>query len=272
MDIFEGWFLKTQSFRDSPIGTPSIHQQCLPCALDRTYRSFTIANLDHIAEVLARQKVTPETLLDIGQNHGIMQTRLEKLSHTYRYKEKEGEPSDVNRLEPLQLLRCHLLLEGLQDPRFVAEVGAIIEKNPKDGKTELGGLIRYDPMGRLSLFEVAPQRGAEAQSFVLSVRDQVRIPHIAFFHLHALEEDCTRFAGPSSNVYDKELGKTRSYREVMRKSDMGEAEEEAERVGESHNVVFTKLAGRRFNADYYAAQMGMFYPHHVVVDLGNYDY
>lgn len=185
--------------------------------------------------------------------------RLSRMEHTYRTDEREGEPNDAVVLLPGQRVRTYMLLEALTNSQFIKEVGDIIERNPRDGKSELSGLIVPDSAKmRLGLFETGKSGN---QSCSWSARTLKQVPHIALFHLHALYDDCTKYASPSFGCEE---------------TDFGDSNRVASCTGESHGVVFTKLEGRMFNADYYSHQKIVrgkrIFSQPAIVDLGNYEY
>lgn len=263
MQQFYVWWLNTQAFQNSPIGSgPALHEKCACCHLDRVALPYPIANLEAMATYLAtRENPNDPLVLNQARLQDVVYQKLLQLPHTYRTEECEGEPDDIIAAKPLQLVRSHMLLNALSNPTLIREMGQLVERNPKDGQTELGGLVTVRREG--IHFAEIPSPSKKAQIYQISGRDISTFPHLAVFHLHALYDDCTRFAGPS---YREPWNNRRE------ESDLGEAGREAEVTGESHNVVVTKLTGHRFNVDYYAAQMGMFYPGYTIVDLGVYEY
>ena len=188
--------------------------------------------------------------------------RLEQIEHTYRTEEKEGEPLDARRLGPLQRVRAHCLLDELENKEIVYEIAEIIERNPRDGKTELGGFIAPHYAKMRGTFYEFPSSTKDERSYAWSIKDIKSIPHIALFHLHALEDDCTRYAGPSQSESEE--------------SDMSSNHCSANHIGEAHDVVITKLQGKKFNVDYYTSQRRMHKGKKIseigCLDLSNYEY
>ena len=191
--------------------------------------------------------------------------RLGKKDHTYRGNVHGQTPDDAYWLSPLQRLRVNLLLDAFERQDFVAAIGREIERNPKDGVIELGGFISY--FG--SVLEVYPiDADSEAKrNFSIGRLEFLRNSHVSMFHLHALSEDLSLYAGPSSND-----GASDTIACLHAGLDLFDV----------NHVVFTKLRGKRFNADYYGTEWnvrsgsGGVNVSHVewvpIVDLGNYDY
>lgn len=186
----------------------------------------------------------------------ILINRLSELEHTYRTQEMEGSPEYARGIAPLQMVRAHIMLDALENQYFIDEIGKVIEENPKDWKTELGGLIVADLVRmRAGLYDLPATE--QNKSFSWSISQLKRVPHIATYHLHALDENCTQYAGPSNG-------------------DMENSHKFGWCTGEAHGVVFTKLDGKRFNVDYYSSQRfvrgGRLHLSETILDLGNYDY
>lgn len=191
--------------------------------------------------------------------------RLERKEHTYRRNVHGQTPDNVYWLSPLQRLRVNLLLDAFERQDFVAAIGQEIERKPKDGVTENGGFISYFG-GALEVYAIDSDSAAK-RNFSIRRLEFLRNPHVAMFHLHALSEDLSLYAGPSSNEGSSDT--TACLRAGLDLFDI-------------NHVVFTKLHGRRFNADYYGTEWnvrsgsGGVNVSHLewvpIVDLGNYDY
>lgn len=242
----------------SPYNMPGFNKNelCLSCTLDRIAQELPMQNLEHIAENLSRVPGNLEILKNSNNMKIRVLDKLYGLDHTYRYVMEEGKPDDVLDAKPLQLLRCYILLGALQTRRTIEEIGELVELNPKDEKTEMGGIVNYNVNGQLK-FNQFNSSTKEDLSYGHNKRNMMRNPHVALFHLHAVYDDCTNFAGPS---YDEENG------------DIESAIDQAKEENEAHHVVITKLKGRNFNVDYYGAEMQIFNPNVAVIDLGNYSY
>ncbi len=250
-----------------------LEKECVGCVMKGMNEPYTLQNLRHIAREVSGWEDFEDYIRTFEAGFPNLKSELDLLEHAYRYEEREGSPEWILDSTALQKLRCDLLLRGLRDPRFVREIGDIVERNPKDGKTELGGLIHYGGRG-LRLREV-PSRSSNSREYAISMGTLTGRSHIALFHTHALEEDCTRFAAPSyaHSIFEQRKG-----------TDVGSAMRTAASDGESHQVVLTKLAGRRFNVDYFGTEVVAFDPTLysngkptpslvvTVVDLGVYSY
>lgn len=237
-------------------GIPAPHPPLCKGCLARGKR-----NTQALAEIIAYQEGGIEKVQSwlADTNADRLIERLESREHTYRTSEKEGEPQDARLLGPLQRVRAYCLLDQLEDSRLVAEITEILERNPRDGQTELGGFIIPDSVRmRAALYE-GGTNGSGMRSFGWSAKDLSLTPHIALFHLHAITDDCTKYAGPSYGGCE---------------SDMSTSQGTAWHTGESHDIVITRLPQKRFNIDYYTTQrrmvQGRLTEEIGCVDLGNY--
>lgn len=267
-EVLYRWFDTTQYFLSNGITRPLVGL-CEDCVNDShrypdrfSRLRFSVHDLDIIAQYLVRKGWTPEDLELLEKSPDSLRRSLEKLPHTYRTNEREGEPSDIAITTPLQRLRCQILLDALQDKNLVNEIGAIVDDNIRNmWYQEAGGLVMCSDQ-RVS-FHTFPSLSRDGTSFAINARELVRGANLALFHLHALGEDCSRYAGPSfTDPFNRD-----------EKSDLAIAVREASATGQFHGIVVTKLKGPWFNIDYYGAEMNNFYVTAIpIVDLGNYKY
>lgn len=266
--ILNEWNSRVEQFRSIQC---RVHCTCDSCKSDRvsnperfTSPTFTFADLIPIATYLSKRADSVDLLKQLASDHLPLQRRLEQVEPTYRYG-NEGEPSYVAAFRPLQRLRVSMLLDSLQNNRFVNQIGELVDLNLRyrEELGEVGGIITCHPQNGLA-FHTKPSLSKRLDSFALNARVPIAEATFALFHLHALEEDSSRFAGPS-------VGSDGLWSEEP--SDITTAVKEATQKGQFHGVVVTSLPGKRFNIDYYGAQMGNFYVNVAAVsDLGNYKY
>ena len=137
------------------------------------------------------------------------------------------------------------MLSGLKNYRFRNEIAQTLERNPIDGKTEIGGFIGYDFGNERPTITLSRNISIEERSMTWNVEDIATNPHISLFHLHAMYDDCSIYAGPSLIGEDHNRGK----------SDLNLSEEIARNDGESHMAIITRLPKKRFNVDYIGTQI-----------------
>ena len=169
-----------------------------------------------------------------------------------------SEISECGKLRDYQLAKLVWLLDSLQmSSNFRKRIGAEIEADLKDEKSAHGGVIVFqkDELGVImipgkALGPAASGAGKKFEHFSYEPIDFAMKPEFMFlFHFHAFEEDSSKFASPTG-------------------SDL----KDAERRG-FDGIVFTKLIGKHFNADFYFAGKDVDdNPFRLVLDLGVYGY
>jgi|SRR3989338_1973073 len=186
-------------------------------------------------------------------------TRLGLVGHSYRYTNEL--PTTVFNLSPRQLVRAYLIMEALKTEKFKTDIGVIVEDDLKDMDSEHGGLVLFDG-GNLTLHDIPSASKGDNNRYILA-GDSLNLPHIIPFHLHAASQDETENSGPST-------------------IDMFSSLEGYLDSGESHNIVVTKLKGRRFNIDFYGFEFKSdnlpkdtiinANDYEIMLDLGVYEY
>ncbi|MEK6818873.1 MAG: hypothetical protein AABY10_02975 [Nanoarchaeota archaeon] len=262
---------KTQNYLSNGV---TIHfsspEPCAECSMFDLKQPYPIQNLFDLAKNLSRT-YSVEDINSLQDERGDLEKVLGKLEHSYRTGMEEGRPSDIYRAKPLQLLRVKIMLDTLRNKKFVNRVGELIDENTLVGEAEeVGGYLRFVE-GFLDLVKVSSIHN-KVKAYSWRRGHFVHIPHLARFHLHATSEDCSKYAGPSGSEY---LTGSFDFPEegfFENPSDLLTSRRESELTGESHDVVITKLKGRKFNVDYYGTQMGHYNPHLSIIDLGNYKY
>ncbi len=169
-----------------------------------------------------------------------------------------SDPSECSKLSDHQLVKLVWLVDSLEMNRELREsIGTELEADYKDKKSAHGGVITFKD-NRLQITMI-PGRPIPSEIFGARKNyenysyDPVEFdlaPDAMFlFHFHAFEEDNSRFASPTN-------------------SDLKEAERR-----KADGLVFTKIMGNRFNADYYFVGRDKDNrPFNVVLDLGVYEY
>lgn len=188
----------------------------------------------------------------------------------------------LNGCTPKMLLRIQLLLHSSDTEKFRHQVGSFLERDLIDNKLEDHPLLfpqETGGLGRLYLGQVVllPVPGEDTyilrtytdrfgkNVFKLSSFTNItypmpkwaeRIPYFFQFHFHAIKEDSTEVCGPSNET-----------------ADLGHARFRIGEHGEFHEVVITKLAGRKFHMVYFGGEKDIWgNPFIIVVSLGNYSY
>ena len=166
--------------------------------------------------------------------------------------------SECGKLQDYQLIKLVWLLDSLQmSSNFRKRIGSEMEADLKDGGSAHGGAVVFgeDELGIRMIPGKPPgpsasRTGKNFENYSYDPIDFTMTPEFMFlFHFHAFEEDSSKFASPTG-------------------SDL----KDAERRG-FDCLVFTKLIGKHFNADFYfAGKSGEDKPFKLVLDLGVYGY
>ncbi len=207
-----------------------------------------------IHQIIANPEAAKQSLVD----------KLKSVPHTcrkdlpgfnnYTYRE---DSSGVYKLTPRQLLRVYLLMEALQNEKFMRHLGTLVEKDLNDPYSEHGGLVLFDKEGKLVFrpveSEFTKQKDPKGDSSYRMPKEALETPYIAVYHFHVISEDGTIFAGPSLNDFLNLHGRILD-------------------DGEAYEIVVTKLRGRRLNIDFYSGEKKNSQIVFVTLDLGNYRY
>ena len=224
-----------------------------------------------IGNIITDPEVTKKTLVE----------KLDSLPHTHRmgmllpdfagYHDYYEDPPGIIELAPSQLIRVNYLLDSLDDPAFIQRIARLLTDAVEDKQREHGGLILFQEDGRL--YPQPFQNELLNHTSFEFPAEALENPFFAQYHFHALEDDSTPYAGPSQSRFLFFNGGER----VLEGSDMATCEVEILQHGESHNLVITKLEGKKFNIDYYGGVRNVTHPGTIrpkitVIDLGNYDF
>ncbi|MBI4366849.1 MAG: hypothetical protein HY543_08540 [Deltaproteobacteria bacterium] len=101
------------------------------------------------------------------------------------------------------LLRLALLRRALQRPTFLQELGAIVQGDLRDRRSEHGGIMEWQ-QGRLHLRSVASV--SHNNGAYLNRLDRFLHGGLASFHLHASQPNSAHYAGPSGHPYQADGG------------------------------------------------------------------
>ncbi|MFH0817213.1 MAG: hypothetical protein V1909_01115 [Candidatus Micrarchaeota archaeon] len=165
--------------------------------------------------------------------------------------------SECGKLENYQLVKLVWLLDVLEtSPEFRKKIGERLEADYEDKKSAHGGavVLRNDSLHLLMIpGNPMPKEVFSAsknfENYTYVPVEFAQTPEFMFlFHFHAFDEDNSRFASPTN-------------------SDLREAERR-----KFDGLVFTKIIGNRFDADYFfVGRDSENRPFDVVIDLGVYD-
>lgn len=217
-------------------------------------------NNQYIADNIALREDMRAIVSDPEKAKQELVTRLGLVDHSYRYTTEL--PTTVFNLSPRQLVRVYLIMEALKTEKFKTDIGVIVEDDLKDMDSEHGGLVLFDG-GNLTLHDIPSASKGDNNRYRLA-GEFLNTPHIIPFHLHADSQDETESSGPST--IDMFFSSLEGYLDS----------------GESHNIVVTKLKGRRFNIDFYGFEFKSdnlpkdtiinANDYEIMLDLGIYEY
>ena len=168
--------------------------------------------------------------------------RLSGRAHRFRLGAPYTETAtEMHRFLRPDLLKAALVLDELDRPEMVAMFEGWLADDLADRTREMGGYARLRTGGRLafSLFEGAAAEGRDDRLLLPPRPAEAALD----FHFHATDDDDSAFAGPSSGGPGTDL-----FRAARHRLD---------------GLVFTRLAGGRFNVDLYTSR-------ETVLDLGVY--
>ncbi len=226
---------------------------------------------EHITEDLADINDVQLLVSDTSQARDSLMARIDGLPHAYQashfsrpgYIDQDTgwtygeESSQVYLLTQNQFKVTQLLMEALENEEFLESIGEIIEADLQDADAEHGGFVLFDEHFGLYLLDI-PSAAKVNTGYSMPDGLYEEIPHLAYFHLHAIDKDCSTYAGPS-------------------RSDRSFCRHKALSQGDFHCVVITKLEGDRFNIDFFGADYESANPDGdtvdmIVLDLGAYGY
>lgn len=162
----------------------------------------------------------------------------------------EDFPGAAANLSMCDLYRVYYLLASLEKIDVRKEIGTIIDADIKDKGAEFGGTTNFNN-GTLSLHPIPASRSLVDNGSYVNVEsvfiheENIKQYHaFSVFHMHALEKDCSKYAGPS----------TGDFLQI----------EETNLTG----VVITSTANLQFDVDYYiSTKTGK----KIIIDLGVYN-
>jgi len=161
---------------------------------------------------------------------------------------------DVSELSLAQLQRIYLLYEYLNDPSSIQKIGKLIEDDIADPYAEHGGIIDFEKNKLyFKTFESTLKKDTSENGKYNPPFESFITPNIAFFHLHAVEYNEEKYAGPSLLA------------DILASADF------INKYGESHEVVITSIEKGKFNIDYYGGNK-FSNPFPKVFDLGTFSY
>ncbi len=146
---------------------------------------------------------------------------------------------DLEVFPPLELVKIYLWQQTLlESPALRSQIDALIGRDLEDTRSELGGVIRIDPLtGALEIEEIPPSHwgGKNSDNYYRPADPVLMWSRYNFsgFHLHAFSGDDTDYAGPST----PDLAYSSKY------------------FG-STDVVITPCGERCFNVHYYFSEDG----------------
>jgi hypothetical protein len=181
----------------------------------------------------------------------------------------------------------YLLDELKNNENFLRSIGGEIEADVADTSAEHGGYITQMGEG-LHLFSIKSAL-LKQEEIVNDIPNVTMVilnpnanykyemppsrwtwPHIFQFHMHAITDDDSNFAGPSCM-------EDQSYRHGVR-GDIGYVMRRARELGSSDQLVITKLEGQKINVGYYGAYLNpsddpeTAKPIVSVINLGDWEY
>ncbi|RJQ16886.1 hypothetical protein C4573_02390 [Candidatus Woesearchaeota archaeon] len=148
-------------------------------------------------------------------------------------------------MSPLQKLGAYLIWYGLQNPETKQQIGNMMQANLEKPHTEIGGYVRLQALeGKVAVVFLERPNLSQGHSFGFSVRELTYLENFASFHLHAVQEDCSKWLGPSG--FDEN-----PVERYWENSDVAFAYRHAKEFTECRAVVVTKLPGKKFAAHYF---------------------
>lgn len=143
-------------------------------------------------------------------------------------------------------------MEALNEQKFRAQIGEIIEEDLKNLDSEHGGLVLFDRDANLTLMNIPSKINYDNDMYRIP-RESFKIPHVITYHLHAASQDETKSSGPST-------------------TDMFSSLEMCIDFEEAHDIVITKLEGRRFNVDFYGFEFTLDkFSKNTIVDVNDFE-
>lgn len=150
----------------------------------------------------------------------------------------------------------YLMLKSLKNQNFINKIGQIIEEDVKDKYAEHGGIIQVSKNLELELKTIPSEdtkdKLEENNSFYNLPDWAENISQIAKFHLHAMNYDESKFAGPG----EQDLIGTNSLLDI---------------TGKTNEFIITSLKKGKFNIDYFGGDK-LIHKKVKIIDLGNYEY
>lgn len=185
--------------------------------------------------------------------------------HSYRPGQESFYDESLNDIDAFsfgQSLRAYLLVDALKDQECVDQVGLMIQDDLADSYSEHGGVVKFNSDLKLFLqtipgFNFGKDSVNNNTYIVPPEFKYLEFGQLAQFHFHATQDDDAEYSGPSAGEF----------------SDVKTIIHQASTIGEAHGFVITKLAGNKFNIDYYGCVRAVNNNLDVhVLDLGVYTY
>jgi len=163
--------------------------------------------------------------------------KLDQISHIERkaedgYVSYSEKPDNVNYLSYNHLNRIYLLLNELEDPEFCGKIMNRVNDDFEDTNAEYGGLVNLDEFGIIEFRDIPSELERNADN-----NNSYNLPalhrfdkRLFEFHVHAVNEDNSEFAGPSPD-YGKD-------------GDLDTLSRGYPLYGESYHLVITKIKNR----------------------------
>lgn len=223
-------------------------------------------NNNYLIDSLVKRPDIYSVITDMELLKENLKSKLGSASHTYRkhipFLPPYSESTDsIENMPTGQLIRAYLIMDALEDNEFISGIGKHLEKDIIDTSREYGGFVIFDDRNRPALNPVASAHTYPDNHLYLMPEGAAdSTPHIARYHMHASTTDCSENGGPSGGTL------------IIKSGDIGNCYRRAMQFGEDHNLLITKLPGRKFNIDFYSGEMRGNNVNITVLDLGNYKY
>ncbi|MBT3865026.1 hypothetical protein HOE67_04970 [Candidatus Peregrinibacteria bacterium] len=156
-----------------------------------------IANNPQLTELLQNRKELEKTAKTLYKTKPAQRKEVnESVKQQFKNK-KYTERPNISKINPIQLIKLHLLQKALETEEFKQQIGQIVAQDIKDKTTEKGGVFRYknNTLVPINQFSFSDSDGG----FLSNNGDLFQAPGIVSFHLHALTPDNSEFSGPSGH-------------------------------------------------------------------------
>jgi len=175
---------------------------------------------------------------------------------------------DIFRANMQQLARIHLAMSGLGKDYFRQEIWRQVQLDLEDAQVKKGylpserggfgilnrGWLFLQPVLDVNSTRKTSKTAGTNGYYAMPAGLEAIVPHVLLYHLHATNDDCSRYCGPSFSPKEPQ-------------GDIAYCRWMIDNYGDAHNLVITKLAGERFNVGYYGGVKG---GQILVLSLGDY--